>query len=167
MPKNGKVVAWAVDVGNTNHYEEKAFGSQDFFGTKALGGIASARLAILKKEPHSNYKLVRQGPTVDLTSAQGSKQIITLDKPLRVKKGFVVGITMQTWAPILGFNAKVAKNNSWRASRNAGKCQSSDPNQNRALAIAAKPQTKQGSTRKYACSYKGRLLYWAYYVPGA
>ena len=120
VPKSGKVVAWAVNVANPNHYEEKAFGSLDFFGTKALGGAPTARLAILKEKPHSHYKLVRQSPTMNLQSAEGSKQYITLQKPLKIKKGFVVGITMQTWAPILGFNSKVAKHNTWRASRKSG-----------------------------------------------
>ncbi len=165
MPNSGKILGWAVDVANPNRYEEKAFGSSDFFGTKSLGGDPTARLAVLKKEPHSHLKLVRQSPTVDLQSAEGSKQYITLQKPLRANKGAIIGITFQTWAPILGFNAKVAKHNSWRASRKSGKCQSSNPDENRALAIAAKPQTKEGSIRAYGCSYTGRLLYWAYYVP--
>jgi len=164
MPKTGKIVAWAVDVANPNHFEEKAFGSRDFFGTKALGGDPTARLAVLKKKPHSHYKLVRQSETVDLQSSQGSKQYITLQKPLKAKKGAVIGITFQTWAPILAFNSKVAKHNSWRASRKSGKCQSSNADENRRLAINAKPQTKTGSIRQYGCSYDGRLLYWAYYV---
>jgi hypothetical protein len=167
MPKTAKILGWAVDVANPNHYEEKAFGSLDFFGTKALGGHPTARLAVLKKEPHSHYKLVRQSPTVDLQSAEGSKQYIALQKPLRARKGFVIGITFQTWAPILGFNAKVAKHNSWRASRKSGKCQSSNPDENRRLASDAKPQTRTGSIREYGCTYNGRLLYWAYYLPHA
>jgi hypothetical protein len=165
MPKTGKIVAWSVDVANPNHYEEKAFGSPDFFGTKALGGDPTARLAVLKKEPHSHMKLVRQSATVDLESSEGTKQFITLHKPLKAKKGSIIGITFPTWAPVLAFNSKVAKHNSWRASRKSGKCQSSNPDENRQLAINAKPQTKEGSVREYGCSYNGRILYWAYYVP--
>jgi hypothetical protein len=37
--------------------------------------------------------------------------------------------------------------------------------QRRARAIAARPQTKIGSSRSYGCIYTDRLLYWAYYVP--
>ncbi len=166
-PKSGKIVAWAVSVARPNHFESKAFGSQDFFGTKALGGIPSARLAVLKKQPKSHMKLMRQSATVDLTSAEGRKQFFTVKKPLKIKKGQIVGLTMQTWAPVLAFSKKIAKNNSWRASRHSGKCQSSNANQNRQLAIDARPQTKQGSVRQYGCTYTGRILYWAYYVPNA
>ena len=164
--ENGRIVAWAVSVGKTNRYEEKAFGDTSFFGTKGLGGHPTARLAILKKKDGPHYKLLRQSAVVDLSSAQGHKQYITLDKPLKIKKGLIVALTTQTWAPVLANSSAIAKNNSWRASRHSGKCAGNNDQQTRALAIAARPQTKIKSTRQYGCIYTDRLLYWAYYSPG-
>lgn len=165
-PNNARIVAWAVSVANPNRYEEKAFGSTDFFGTNKLGGHPTAQLAILKKKDGPTFKLLRRSPVVDLDDAQGHKQYITLDNPMKVKKGQVVGMTFQTWAPILAYNKKVAAANSWKASRKQGKCDDSNPDRARQLAINAKPQTKIHSTREYGCTYTGRLLYWAYYVRG-
>jgi hypothetical protein len=162
----GRIVAWAIDLAKTNGYENKAFGDTSFFGTKGLGGHPTARLAILKKKDGPHYKLLRQSETVDLKPDQGHKEFITLKHPLRVKKGLIVALTTQTWAPALASGTNVSKNNSWRASRHSGKCSGNNPDQTRALAIAAKPQTKIKSVRQYGCTYTDRLLYWAYYVPG-
>jgi hypothetical protein len=164
--ESGRIVAWALSVANTNRYEEKAFGDLSFFGTKALGGAPTARLAILRKKDGPRFKLVRESEVVSLNAAQGHKQYFTLNKPLKIKKGLTVALTTQTWAPILASGSNVAKNNSWLASRHKGKCVGNTPDQTRALAIAARPQTKVTSTRQYGCRYTDRLLYWAYYNPG-
>lgn len=164
--ESGRIVAWAVSVANTNRYEDRIFGNTDFFGTKNLGGHPTARLAVLKKKSGPHYKLLRQSDVVDLKSDQGHKAYITLNKPLKIKKGLIVALTTQTWAPVLGVNRGVVKDSSWRASRHSGKCNGSTDAQRRALAIAARPQTKIDSTRQYGCIYQGRLIYWAYYTPG-
>jgi hypothetical protein len=164
--RNGRIVAWAVSVANTNGFEEKAFGSLDFFGTKRFGAHPTAQLSILKKKDGPRYKLLRRSPVVDLNSAQGHKEYFTLKQPLRIKKGQIVGITMPTWAAILASNKKIATSNSWSASRNPKKCGGTTDQQRRHNAVTARPQTKIHSVRKFGCTYSGRLLYWAYYVPG-
>jgi hypothetical protein len=161
--QSGTIVAWAVSLSKPNKIERKAFGAKDFFGTKKLGSSATARIAVLTPKKKGKYKLLRQSPTVKLDQAFGEYHYITLDKPLKIKKGQIVGLTVPTWLPALGHPA--GNDNSWRASTGRKKCVRGSDAQRRARAIAARPQTKIGSSRSYGCIYTDRLLYWAYYVP--
>jgi hypothetical protein len=161
----GKIVAWAIDLGKPNKLERNAFGSQNFFGTKAYGKAATARIAILKPRRHGTYRLLRESPTVKLDQAFGELHYVTLNRPLKIKKGQIVALTTPTWLPALVTNQFI-KGSTWRASRKKGKCSGTTPEQTRRLAIAARPQTKVGSVRQYGCIFTDTLLYWAYYVPG-
>lgn len=165
-PSRGRIVAWAIDLGKPNKTERNAFGAKDFFGTKAYGKEATARIAILKPKKHGTYKLLRESPTVKLDQAFGELHYITLNRPLKIKKGQIVGLTTPTWVPALTTNQFV-DNSTWRASRKKGKCSGKTPEETRRLAIAARPQTRIGSTRQYGCIFTDTLLYWAFYVPGA
>ena len=164
-PSGGKIVSWAIDLGSPNKTQRKAFGSNDFFGTKAFGKETTARIGILKPRKHGTYKLVRESPIVKLDGAFGEFHYITLKRPLRIKKGQIVALTTPTWIPALTTNQFV-QGSTWRASRKKGKCRGNTVDQTRKLAIAARPQAKIGSTRQYGCIYTDTLLYWAYYVPG-
>lgn len=164
-PSGGKIVSWAIDLGTPNKTQRKAFGAKDFFGTKAYGQETTARIAILKARKHGTYKLVRESPTVKLDQAFGERHYITLKRPLRIRKGQIVALTTPTWVPALTTNQFV-QGSTWRASRKKGKCRGNTIDETRRLAIAARPQTKLGSTRQYGCIYTDTLLYWAYYVPG-
>jgi hypothetical protein len=165
-PTAGKIVSWAIDLGRPNETERNAFGAQDFFGTKAFGKHAVARIAILKPRKHGTYKLLRVSPNVKLDQAFGELHFVTLERPLKIKKGQIVALTTPTWVPALVTNQFV-QNSTWRASRKKGKCSGKTPEQTRRLAIEARPQTKIGSTRQYGCIFTDTLLYWAFYVPGA
>ena len=111
------------------------------------------------------YKLLRQSPTVKLGGALGRKEIFTLDKPLRIRKGQVVALTFPTWASNFALNIEPAQDNQWRASRKK-KCGPEQHEQDQRFAKKSKPQQKVGSVRHYSCDYTAaRLLYWAYYVP--
>jgi hypothetical protein len=161
VPHNARIVAWAVSVANTSKKQEKIFGSDDFFGSPKYGRDPIASLAILKKMKNQGpkFRLVRSSPLMNLNFAQGHKQYFVLKKPLKAKKGMIVGITVPTWAPI--FAGGSAGKNAWKASRNPKKC-SGDQN-----ALDARPQIKKKSVRKYGCRFSGtRLLYWAYYIRG-
>ena len=68
--------------------------------------------------------------------------------------GDIVGITVPTWAP--AFAEGLPSNNSWRASREPGKC--TNPTDVR----QGMPQTKIGRRVTYGCTYStARLLYTA------
>jgi hypothetical protein len=158
--KDGHIVAWAIDVSKPNKDERNTFRSLFHNGT--FGGHPSARISVLKGQGHHKYKLLRQSPTIDLNSSLGQKEVVTLDHPLPVRKGQVIGISTPTWASNFAF-AKSA-DNQWRASRRKSRC---NVDQDHVSNIKkSRPQQKVGSIRPYACLYGGaRLLYWAYFVP--
>jgi hypothetical protein len=158
--KDGKLVAWAIDLSRPTKKQRNFFGN--IFNTSKFGKAPTARLAVLRqtKGKRHKYKLLRQSRTVDLSGLLGRKQIITLDKPLRIQKGLTVALTIPTWAS--NFATPVAgAGNQWRASRKPGRCDTSKI----PVAKKSKPQQKVGSVRNYGCDYKAaRLLYWAYFV---
>jgi hypothetical protein len=166
-PSGGKIVAWAIWLGHPNKLERNAFGARSFFGTKRFGKEATARIGVITSKKHGTYKLLRQTPAMKLDQAFGEFHYITLDAPLKIKKGQIVALTTQTWIPAL-VSEPFAKQSSWRSSAGRKKCikPGQPPDLRRRRAIDARPQTKIGSTRSYGCIYTDRLLYWAYYVPG-
>jgi hypothetical protein len=148
----GTIVAWTVDLGDPDKEE------QDFFENQlSKSGPASARLSILKPKDEQKFKLVKQSPVVQLQSSLGENMVITLDDPLRVRKGMIVAITTSTYVPNLALHG-ASSSDVWRASRPAGECTGED-----ALLHKSRPQQKAGNQRLYQCDYKGvRLLYAAF-----
>ena len=148
----GTIVAWGVDLGDPDKEE------QEFFETQlSKSGPASARLAVLKPKDGGVYKLVKQSPIVQLQSSLGEDMVITLNDPLRVRKGMIVGITTTTYVPNLALHG-TSSSDLWRASRPEGQCTGED-----ALLHQSRPQQKVGGNRVYECDYEGvRLLYTAY-----
>jgi hypothetical protein len=156
--KTGKLVAWAVKLGKPNKTERNTFGSMKFFGSKKYGKEPTGRISIIAPKKHGKFKLIRQSPTVQLGQAAGELHYITLNKPLKIKKGQILALTTQTWIPSL-ITTQYAPQSSWRASRAPKKC-------GNGKALDARPQTKVGSIRDYGCIFTARLMYWGYYVPG-
>ncbi len=159
--QTGKIVAWAIDVSKPTKDQ------YDFFGTllqnDSFGKHPSARIGVIKNKGHGQYKLLKQSPALDLKPVLGNKQVFTLDKPLKVRRGQVVALSLPTWAPSFASSVSVSGNR-WRASRRSKKCNvDRDHIQN---AKSSKAQQKVGSVRPYKCQYSAaRLLYWAYFVP--
>jgi hypothetical protein len=156
--KDGKVVAWAIRLSKPNKQQRNFFGN--FYKNDKYGTTPTARIAVITRTKKQNYKLRGQGPVSKLSSDLGGRQLFTLNKPLRIRKGDELAITVPTWASAFA-TGLAAQKNRWRSSRAPGKC-------NRDTDIqAGRPQTKVGSTRTYGCDYNtARLLYWGYYVPG-
>ncbi|MQA75016.1 MAG: hypothetical protein GEU88_11850 [Solirubrobacterales bacterium] len=151
----GTIVAWSVDVSRPSKEE------QDFFETAlSKSGPPTARLSVLKRKEDGPYKLVKQSPVVQMHSSLGSRPVVTLADPLRVRKGMIVALTTTSWLSNLAdFGA--SDSDVWRASREEGQCTQEEDLLNR-----SRPQQKVGGTRSYGCTYEGaRLLYWAYLVP--
>jgi len=159
--KEGAIVAWAIDLSKPDKTERNVFAT--LFENETFGPHPSARISVLKAKAHHKYKLVKQSPALDLKRFLGRKQIFTLNKPLRVRKGQVVALTTPTWASDFAVPLS-AQGNQWRASRKKGRCNTDK--QHRENITASRPQQKVGSIRRYDCLYTGaRLLYWAYFVP--
>ena len=84
--------------------------------------------------------------------------MITLERPLPIKKGEIVGLSSLTWIPMLRPHKKGDGKAAWRTNLKKGDC-------NDQGIIAGKPQKKVGSVREYGCQFSDRLFYKAYFVP--
>jgi hypothetical protein len=152
----GKVVAFTVKLGKPN-------ASQISFFNKLFGGPPQIELTVLKPVPTvrgqpktpNKYTLVGASPLFDLTNFFGSEPTFALPRPLTIKPGYIVGITVPTWAPAFAVN--LGDDMQWRSSRDPKSCD--DVRQDAAQDI-------HGSARTYGCVYKtARLLYTVTYIP--
>jgi hypothetical protein len=152
----GKVVAFTVKLGKPN-------ASQISFFNKLFGGPPQIELTVLKPVPTvkgqpktpNKYTLVGASPLFDLTNFFGSEPTFALPRPLTIKPGYIVGITVPTWAPAFAVN--LGDDMQWRSSRDPKNCD--DVRQDAAQDI-------RGSSRTYGCVYKtARLLYTVTYIP--
>ena len=152
----GKVVAFTVKLGKPN-------ASQIEFFNKLFGGPPQMMLTVLKpytpkqgetRKPNK-YVLAGSSPLYDLQNFFGSEPTFALPRPLTIKPGYVVGITVPTWAPAFAVN--LGDDMQWRSSRDPKNCD--DVRQDAAQDI-------RGSSRTYGCVYKtARLLYTVTYIP--
>jgi hypothetical protein len=152
----GKVVAVSVKLGKPN-------ASQIQFFNKLFGGPPQMMLTVLKpyqakrgeKRQPNKYVLAGSSPLFDLQNYFGSEPTFALPRPLTIKPGYVVGITVPTWAP--AFAVSLGDDMRWRSSRDPKNCD--DVRQDAAQDI-------RGSSRTYGCVYQtARLLYTVTYIP--
>ena len=113
IPKTGRIVAWTIALGNPG-------AQQTTFFNQRLGGEAEAQLTILNPRSRLRSRAVAQGEPQKLQPYFGSTPQFALGKSIRVRKGWVVGLTVPTWAPALAVG--LGADTSWRASRGRGKC---------------------------------------------
>ena len=141
VPEDGKIVAWSVALGNPT-------AEQITFFDRGLGGPASARLTVLRQGKTLYSRVVTQTPVQQLAPYFGQTVQFPLGRTLNVKKGYVIALTVPTWAPAL--TQLLTDHSSWRASRGKGKCNDTST------------QTAQMSLKnvaQYRCLYKARLTY--------
>lgn len=157
VPFDGKIVAWSIALARPSRTDTATTTDEVSFFNDFLGSPSMARVGVLRPVEASKpprFTLVRQSPLVTLNPYFGSTPIFALDHPLTVLRGQVVALTVPTWAPMFAFN--VADENTWRGSRQAGRCASKDDIQN------GNPQQGVGKTKTYGCYYSAaRLLYTA------
>ena len=141
VPEDGKIVAWSINLG------EPTAEQIDYFD-KNLGGQASARLTVLRLGKTLYSRTITQSPVQKLEPYFGQTVQFPLGRSLNVKKGYVIALTVPTWAPAL--TPLLTDHSSWRASRAKGKCNDTGL------------QTAQQSldlVAQYRCLYKARLTY--------
>src|SRR4051795_4241394 len=146
----GKAVAFSIKLGKPN-------ADQITFFNKLFGGPPQVMLTVLKpaKDAKNKYVLAGSSPLFDLQNFFGSAPTFALPRPLSIKPGYVVGITVPTWAPAFAVN--LGDDMQWRSSRDPKNCD--DVRQDAAQDI-------RGSGRTYGCVYKtARLLYTVTYIP--
>ena len=140
VPAAGKIVAWTISLGNPDERQIQFF--DDNYGE------ASAGLTILRRGKRLYHRVMGATPVMDLQSYFGQKVQFPLDRSIPVKKGYVVALTVPTWAPAL--TQLLDDGSSWRASRAKNKCSDTD---------SQTAQTRVSQRTQYRCLYKARLTY--------
>jgi hypothetical protein len=153
IPRSGKIVAFTVTLAKVNRTQI------DFFNG-LYGSPPSVRLSILRvgktRKTRLNHRLIRQSKVYSVQRYLGSTPSFALDTPLVVKRGYVVALTVPTWAPAFAFSG-LSSRNWWRSSRKKGDCRN---------ASQRAAQQQVGGVVRYGCTYRrARLLYTATYVP--
>lgn len=140
IPHDGRIVAWSIALGDPSK-------SQIDFFDKNLGGSASAQITILQPGKQWNQRVVAQGEPQGLAPYFGTTPQFALARSIPVKAGWLVALTVPTWAPALAAN--VGPHIEWRASRGKGRCHDTQA------------QTAQTglTTAPFSCVYQARLTY--------
>jgi hypothetical protein len=140
VPANGRIVGWTIGLGSPDERQI------DFFEENY--GEASAGLTILRRGKRLYHRVIAATPVMELESYFGQKVQFPLDRSIPVKKGYVVALTVPTWAPAL--TQLLDDGSSWRASRAKNRCNDTD---------SQTAQTRTGQRTQYRCLYKARLTY--------
>ena len=144
IPKTGRIVAWTIGLGNPG-------AQQTTFFNQRLGGESQAQITIIDPRRKLRSRVVAQGEPQKLRPYFGSTPQFPLTTSIRVRKGWVVALTVPTWAPALAVG--LGADTSWRASRGRGKCEDTS---------AQTSQLSVGRLAQYFCLYRtARLNYTA------
>jgi hypothetical protein len=148
IPKTGRIVAWSIALGNPGQ-------EQTTFFNQRLGGESEAQISILNPRRKLRSRAVAQGEPQKLQPYFGSTVQFPLERSIRVRKGWVVALSVPTWAPALAVG--LGADTSWRASRSRGKCEDTS---NQTAQLAA------NQLAQYFCLYRtARLTYSATLIP--
>lgn len=137
---DGRIVAWTIKL-------SKPGPKQIAFFNENLGGEPTAQITVLRAGNKQYHRVLAQGEPQKLTPYLGSTVQFPLEKSIPVKKGYVIGLTVPTWAPALSNNKPGTT--SWRASRNKGGCD--DTNKQSA-------QTQTNNVVRFYCLYRTAQL---------
>jgi hypothetical protein len=153
VPRAGKIIAFTVRLGQPTAEQTRFFEDELNFGQPKV------QLSILRKgkrkKTKNDHRLLAQTPTFDITDLMGTAPTFVLDKPLSVRKNYIVALTTPTWVPALALG--LDKKFSWNASRLKTRCDS---------VSRSAQQTKLMSVKVFGCSYSTvRMYYTATYVP--
>jgi hypothetical protein len=140
VPADGRIVGWTIGLGNPDKRQV------DFFTSNF--GEASAGLTILRRGKRLYHRVMGQTPVEKLAPYFGQKVQFPLTTSIAVKKGYVVALTVPSWAPAL--TQLLNDGSAWRASRAKGKCDATD---------RQTAQTRMQQRTQYRCLYRARLTY--------
>jgi hypothetical protein len=152
--RDGHLLAFTVQMSKPTEEEINFFNSN--FGSPSMARISVLRRGTTRKT-RLDHRLIRQSERFTLNPYFGSKPTFVFDKPIPVKEGNWIAITVPTWAPFLA--NPIARENWWRSSRPKDSC---DPP--KSLRQFAMEDLRE--VAKFGCTYHGaRLLYSVTYVP--
>jgi hypothetical protein len=148
IPRTGRIVAWTIALGNPG-------AQQTTFFNQRLGGESEAQITIINPRSKLRSRVVGQGEPQKLQAYFGATSQFALRTSIRVRKGWVIALTVPTWAPALAVG--LGADTSWRASRGRGKCEDT---------AAQTAQLGPTQLAQYFCLYRtARLMYTATLIP--
>jgi hypothetical protein len=152
--RDGFLTMFTLQLAKPTAEEVKFF--NDNFGTPSTARISVLRKGTTRKT-RLDHRLINQSQTFELDRYFGSKPTFVFDRPIPVKKGNWIAVTVPTWAPLLSTN--LARTNWWRSSRAKGSCE--PPKSLRQFAMEDLREVSE-----FGCTYHAaRLLYTVTYVP--
>lgn len=107
-PSEGHLVAWTLPLAAVSAAGVKT-------GNSNYGGAPKVSLVVLAPLGKSVFRVVTKGPLIDVTKYLGTTPTFALPTAIPVKKGYVVGLTVPTWAPVIQLG--LGADTSWRSSR--------------------------------------------------
>ncbi len=156
--RDGKITAFTVKLGKVTSGDPSA--QKEFFDGR-FDAPAAVQISIVrrgkKRSRRNDHRVVAESGIFPVDDYFGSSPTFVLDKPLNVKRGNIVALTIPTWAPVLA--TRQPRTDFWRSSRPKGDCGSEVRN-----APSSVQERKDLTT--WGCNYRTeRLLYTATYVP--
>ena len=112
-PADGEIVAWSITLGRPGRRQIEFFNEN-------YGGAARAGISILKPGTRLFHRVTGESPLQNLQPYFGTSVQFPLGRALNVRKGYVIGLTVPSWAPALALG--MGNDTSWRASRARGAC---------------------------------------------
>jgi len=141
-PADGKIVAWTITLGSPGKSQVNYFNDN-------YGGASTAGISVLKPGRKLRHKVNGHSPLQRLRPYFGTTVQFPLDRSLTVRKGFLVALTVPSWAPALALGMDTGT--LWRASRPTNACD--EPGKQSA-------QLALGNQVPYRCLYRtARLTY--------
>jgi hypothetical protein len=147
VKRSGMIVAFTIGLSRLDPSRTKAKAAIKFLD-KTYGGTTRAGITVLKpsgSQSQRKWTVTAQSPVFHLQPYLGQVVQIPLPTALPVKPGYVVALTVPTWAPVLTFLLPGAKY-AYRQSR-TGNCGNPPSTEQAQMLI--------GSTAQYLCNYPG------------
>jgi hypothetical protein len=133
----GRVTSWRIVLAGPTPEEIAYF-------DRMAHGSARAGLVVLRRVVDYRFRVIDAAPLVALAPSFGRTMTFILDRPLPVRTGDVLALSVPTWAPVLALG--LDPGTGWRASRPRGACND---------VFAPTAQTAFGALTTYECTYPG------------
>ena len=113
-PADGKIVAWSITLGKPGPRQIRFFNEN-------YGGASQAGISVLKTGTKLFGRVTGRSALQSLQPYFGTTVQFPLGRALNVRKGYLIALTVPSWAPALALG--MGNDTSWRASRARDGCQ--------------------------------------------
>src|SRR5215210_283105 len=113
-PADGKIVAWSISLSKPGARQIRYF-------EENYGGASQAGISVLKPGTKLFGRVTGQSAIQNLEPYFGTTVQFPLGRTLNVRKGYLISLTVPSWAPALALG--MGNDTSWRASRAGDACQ--------------------------------------------